>query len=131
MLGVEARWGKHDAPSNTPSNTSGNAQAYTTSNASGSVTSVILPSETRKRHDNDNYNASGNAPGNAPGFANQNQNHILEKKNTKKKRECVLPDFISLDDWELFLSHRKAIKAPITEKMYPSFWKKFESLKLC
>lgn len=48
-----------------------------------------------------------------------------------QKHVCVrsLPDWFPEELWDTFLDHRKAVKAPITPKSYPSFLKKFEKLR--
>jgi hypothetical protein len=40
-----------------------------------------------------------------------------------------LPEWMPEETWSVFLSHRKAVKAPITKESYPEFMKKFERLK--
>jgi hypothetical protein len=54
-----------------------------------------------------------------------------KKKQAKRKvGECVfsLPEWMPISTWKLFLSHRKAVKAPIVETAYPSFVAKFKKL---
>ena len=53
-----------------------------------------------------------------------------EKKNTQaKKVSFQLPDWFPEETWSVFLSHRKAVKAPLGEKSYPLFIEKFFKLK--
>jgi hypothetical protein len=57
-----------------------------------------------------------------------------EKKDKKEKNNtntsvCVLPDWFSESLWKRFLNHRVAVKAPIKNDSYESFYKKFEKLK--
>ena len=53
-----------------------------------------------------------------------------EKKNTQaKKVSFQLPEWFPEETWSVFLSHRKAVKAPVSEKAYPLFIEKFARLK--
>lgn len=48
---------------------------------------------------------------------------------TLSRIKFVLPDCITQEDWSIFLSHRKSVKAPIAKEAYPAFAEKFITLK--
>lgn len=50
-------------------------------------------------------------------------------KNEKNEKKNTLPEWLALALWKRFLSHRKNVKAPISQDSYHSFIKKFENLK--
>jgi len=68
---------------------------------------------------------------------NTNKN-VKNDKNVKNnntppkvppKGDFVLPDWFPKNLWEMFLSHRRAVKAPIRKESYSLIVKKFENLK--
>lgn len=72
---------------------------------------------------------------NVPNTVEQIQNRTDTEKNRIEKNIIgenalfQLPDWIRKEDWSLFLSHRKALKVPITKEAYPTFIEKFLRLK--
>lgn len=55
------------------------------------------------------------------------ETHIKKEKHTPSP--IKLPEWFKQKDWDIFVSHRKAIKSPVTNEMRESFIKKFEKLK--
>lgn len=52
-----------------------------------------------------------------------------KKKKTHTGEKFQLPEWMPEETWSVFLAHRKAVKAPVTEKAYPTFIEKFFRLK--
>jgi hypothetical protein len=63
----------------------------------------------------------------------QNRTDTEQIQNRKRKEihsvSFSLPEFISQEDWNLFLAHRKSVKAPVAKEAYPTFIEKFLKLK--
>lgn len=59
----------------------------------------------------------------------RSQKSEARKRHTTTVRVFSLPDWMPEDAWKLFLDHRKKVKAPVSEKAYPSFVEKFHKLK--
>jgi uncharacterized protein YdaU (DUF1376 family) len=55
---------------------------------------------------------------------------LRKKGKTHTGENFQLPEWMPEETWSVFLSHRKAVKAPITQKAYPAFIEKFLRLKL-
>lgn len=53
----------------------------------------------------------------------------IKKKKTHTGENFELPEWMPEETWSVFLSHRKAVKAPVIEKAYPAFIEKFLRLK--
>jgi len=76
--------------------------------------------------------------GGNPVLVKQDVNPRSKKLETRVKKEITtteeknmfsLPDWMPKTTWDLFLDHRKKVKAPVSEKAYPSFIEKFGKLK--
>jgi hypothetical protein len=59
----------------------------------------------------------------------RSQKSEARKRNTTAVSVFSLPEWMPKDTWALFLDHRKKVKAPVSEKAFPSFVGKFEKLK--
>jgi hypothetical protein len=73
--------------------------------------------------------------GGNPALLKQEDKPIFQKPEARKRKDTTavsafsLPEWMPENTWSLFLDHRKKVKAPVSEKAFPSFMGKFEKLK--
>lgn len=82
-----------------------------------------------EHYDGDTPNTTGTPHDRKEGFKKGSQEGKGKKSTPREGEKGPLPDWLPLEDWEDFLSMRKAKKKPVTEKASEIILKKLEHFK--